>query len=185
MNKQKHFQPIDAADNISNIISEKNFKQDHNAKRFKAHIYTTERISLSYLNRNSKDLNGFLFSQGIYRTHISAEDLPQWYVNGLIYKTNGYISAKGTHHLIYKPCFMNHLYKDDLLFISYEKQIICNNTGWPEGYDESISGHMILLFIDAVKKYSDYDTSEIEYAIKNKRQWYFEHYPDSAENGIK
>lgn len=161
-----------------------NSNQACNIKRFKAHIYTTERISLSYLNRDSENSNGYLFSQGMYRTRILAENLPQWYVNGLIYKTNGYISAKGIHHLIYKPCFMNHLYKDDILFISYENQIICNNVGWPEGYDESISGNMIPLFIDAVKQYSDFDTKEIEDAIKNKKEWYFEHYPDSVENKI-
>lgn len=108
-------------------------------KRFKAHIYTKERISLSYLNRNTEEINGYLYSQGLYRTHILPEDLPEWYVDGFIYKTSGFISAKGVQHLIYKPCFMNHLFKDDILFISYEKPIISNiNSNWPEEYDESL-----------------------------------------------
>ena len=154
-------------------------------KRFKAHIYTKERISLSYLNRNTEDSNGYLFSQGIYRTHIIPEDLPEWYVEGFIYKTSGFISTKGVQHLIYKPCFMNHLFKDDILFISYEKPIISNiNSNWPEEYDESLYGQMILLFIAAVKKYSGYDTSEIEAAIAKKRKWFAEQYPDSLENAF-
>ena len=40
---------------------------------------------------------------------------------------------------------------------------------------------MILLFIAAVKKYSGYDTSEIEAAIAEKRKWFAEQYPDSPE----
>ena len=139
--------------------------------RFKAHIYTKERISLSYLNRNTEETNGYLYSQGIYRTHISPEDLPEWYVEGFVYKTSGFISAKGVQHLIYKPCFTNHLFKDDNLFISYEKPIISNiNSNWPEDYDESLNGQMILLFIAAVKVYSGYNTSEIKAAIAEKRK---------------
>ena len=80
---------------------------------------------------------------------------------------------------------MNHLFKDDILFISYEKPIISNiNSNWPEEYDESLYGQMILLFIAAVKKYSGYDTSEIEAAIAEKRKWFAEQYPDSLENAF-
>jgi len=47
------------------------------------------------------DPEGYLFSEGIYRTKILPADLPEWYVYGYLYRQHGYISAKGVKHLLY------------------------------------------------------------------------------------
>ena len=43
---------------------------------------------------------------------------------------------------------------------------------------------MIPRFMEAVKKYSNVDTTEIDQAIKDKWKWFEEHYPEEMKKGI-
>jgi len=151
-------------------------------KRINATCYTREKIAHLPL-RFVRDPDGYLFSNARYRTKILPSDLPEWFVPCYIYKSSGYLSAKGVKHLVYKPnySFTNHLHKDDLLFISYDKPLIPVLTEyghqWYDGQDHILYGSSIVSFLDAVQKYSGYDISEIQGAIQRKRQWYIEHNP--------
>ena len=88
--------------------------------------------------------------------------------------------------MVYKPRFMNHLYRDDCLYVSFadEPVIEMDKHGYYEGYDLVVSGHMILRYIEAAKKYSNYDISELETALKEKEKWYAEKYPEWYKDGI-
>lgn len=45
-----------------------------------------------------------------------------------MYKRRGFMSAKGVKYLFHKPNYVfNHLYKDDVLFISYDKEFLHEN----------------------------------------------------------
>lgn len=131
-----------------------------------------------------RDPDGFLFAGGRYRTKILPEDLPEWFIRGYLYKRYGYISAKGVKHLLYAPnyAFDNHLYKDDLLFISYDLKIepLQNKDGFPwyQGYKHIISGPLIAEFTEAAQKYSEYDVGEIRKELARKRAWYYERNPE-------
>ena len=122
--------------------------------------------------------DGYLYSGGKYPTKIKAEDLPEWFVHGYIYKSYGFISARGVKHLLYVPNYRveNHLFKYDSLFISYDKEIkpvkLDNGFEWYEGYDHVLDGPIISSFVDAVTRFSDYDTSEVQLLIKEKCDWY-------------
>ena len=126
------------------------------------------------------DTQGYLFSGGRYRTKILPEDLPEWFVYGYIYKRHGFISAKGLRHLLYVPnyTFKNHLHKYDTLFISYNAIIEpCrgeDNFSWYKGYDHAIGGPLIVEFVEAAGKYSNYDVRDIQQEIAKKRAWYEE-----------
>ena len=155
-------------------------------KRIKATRYMESKIMCDrneglYLKSNP---NGELFSQGRYPTKILPSDLPEWYVYGYMYKHHGYISAKGVRQLIYVPnyAFDNHLHKDDLLFISYDAEIVPYESErgfkWYKNYDEVLSGYLIVKFVEAAKKYSDYNTEDIEKEIERKREFYYERNPD-------
>ena len=50
--------------------------------------------------------------------------------------------------------------------------------------DERLYGFMIPRFMEAVKKYSNVDTTEIDQAIKDKWKWFEEHYPEEMKKGI-
>lgn len=123
--------------------------------------------------------DGFLYSGGKYPTKIKAEDLPEWFVHGYIYKSYGFISARGVKHLLYIPNYSveNHLFKYDNLFISYDKEIkpvkLENGFEWYTGYDHVLDGSIISPFIEAVAKYSDYDTTEIQIMLNHKRDYFY------------
>ena len=103
-----------------------------------------------------------------------------------MYKRHGFMSAKGVKYLFYKPNYVfNHLYKDDILFISYDKEItpVENDDGfkWYEGYDYCLSGLVILDFVDAAEKYSGLDVRDIREELAKKRAWYYETYKSGDE----
>ena len=131
--------------------------------------------------------DGTLFSGGIYPTKITAEDLPEWYVYGRYYKHWGYLSALGVKHLVYHPCkYSNHMFKDDCLYISYDKPIV-PNTDWDKsfdrytGFDEYIYGSALVHFLKAAEKYSGYDITEIKTQIEEKRLFFKSTYPEFYE----
>ena len=155
-------------------------------KRIRRHIYYVEQLKnvdgeLCYVTNP----DGSLFS-GVYKTKIFPEDLPEWYVEGYMYKRHGFMSAKGVKHLFYRPNYVfNHLYKDDTLFVSYDKEITPteNDDGfkWYEGYDYCLSGSVILDFVDAAEKYSRLDVSTIREELAKKKVWYYETYKSGDE----
>lgn len=146
-----------------------------------AHLYLSDKV----VWRDHKpvaieDENGYLFSQGRYRTKIQPDDLPELYVYGRFYKRWGYMSAKGVKYLCYRPNMVfNHMFKDDFLFISYNQPIISaeNDPLWYKGYDEYVFGGAILSMVKAIDRYSDCDTTEVKAAIEMKRKWFKETYP--------
>lgn len=69
-----------------------------------------------------------------------------------------------------------------MLFISYDKPIVPAETEgfkWHAGYAHLLDGPMIVDFVDAVGRYSGYDTSVIKYEIKRKTAWYIKNKPKS------
>lgn len=154
-------------------------------KRAKAPLYMHSPIGRRFQEDNP-DPERHLLAYGRYRTKIYPADLPEWYVGGYMYKRHGFMSAKGVKHLFYKPNYVfNHLYKDDILFISYDQEItpIQNDDGfqWYEGYDYCLSGNIILDFVDAAEKYSGLDVSGIREEIAKKRAWFYETYRSGDE----
>lgn len=162
-----------------------------NNSRIKAKLYTYTKIKCDKLNGlyYAQNNNDYLFSELRYPTKIKAEDLPEWYIEGNYYRNRGFLSSKGVKYLVYKPnYFSNHFHKDDFLYISYDKPIEKKEVerfGYKSydyvGYDYLISGFYIIDFIMAVKKWSNYDTDEIEKELIKKSEWFMSTYPDDPE----
>ena len=159
-------------------------------KRITAPFYTETKVGLKALFHNTRLPNGYLYSKGEYKTKITAEDLPEHYIYGWIFKALGYISVLGVKDIVYKPNYhINHLHRDDFLYISYDKPIVetKDKHGYDirEGYDALLYGHMILDFIRAVRKYQSYDIEPIADEVKKKEAFYRQKYPeDCARPGI-
>jgi hypothetical protein len=121
-----------------------------------------------------------LFSEGRYQTKIKPEDLPPWYVEGYCYHQHGYFSAKGVKDLLYHPShFTNHIFKDDHLYVSYDKPIssvMDRGIMDARDYDEVLHGWLIVRFIKMVDQYSDFDTTPIKRQINEKLAWYQENW---------
>ena len=90
-------------------------------------MYMIEKIRYDRVekrHRYVRDPEGYLFADGVYPTKVKPEDLPDWYVYGRYYKCFGYISAKDVKHMVYVPNkTFNHMFKDDMLYISYQEEI--------------------------------------------------------------
>ena len=167
------------------------------SKKINSNLYTFTKIKHS-----SKDglyyeelENNCLYANLRYPTKIKPEDLPEYFVKGRFYKNHGFISAKGIVDIVYKPnMWINHMFRDDTLYISYDKPIIeCEDEflgrAYKEykDYDYIIEGTYAVDFIAAVKEHSDFDTSKIEEAIIEKARYFINKFPEEYEsqNGEK
>lgn len=67
--------------------------------------------------------NEYLYSRGHYPTKIKKEDLPEDYIefrSRVIWYMTGYLKTSGIVDIGYKALKINHLFKDDYLYISYK-----------------------------------------------------------------
>lgn len=146
-------------------------------KRISSHFYTSRR--LGSWNENSAP---GLFAQGIYPTRLYPDDLPSHYVRISRYG-DIYLDTKNVRYIEYLPRYMfdDHLFKDDALYISYNKPITVRtvrNTNWFEDYDFLLWGWDMVRFICAVSANSDFDTLPIQKMLCDKFDWYTERNPD-------
>lgn len=120
------------------------------------------------------DENNYLFAKGIYKTKILEEDLPDYFVKTYYGYKEHYISTKNIKDMLYKPnYFTSHLYKDDFLYVSYDKPIVRDKkNSFYINYEILIYGSSIVDFIEAVKMNDTYEVGNIEEELHRKREWY-------------
>ena len=156
-------------------------------KRINALFYSSEKLGLLNYRYPPKTLeNDYLYSQGKFPTKITAYDLPEYYKYIYMYRNYVYLKTTGVKYMIYKPNYFvdNHLFKDDFLYVSFDREIVPYTDGrWEHytGYDVLLYGRSICKFLDYAEQYSNYDTSEIRKEIEKKIIWYMEHNPDHPE----
>lgn len=130
----------------------------NNKKRYKCELYTSE----NYSGINVVGSGPYLFSNFHYKTKITKEDLPEWYVFGRYYKRFGYLSAKGVKYVKYHPnMWTNHYLRDDYLEITYSNNKVFE-----------ISGNRIIKMIKAIEKYNNIDLINIKRKINFKSYYY-------------
>lgn len=170
------------------------------AKKLYGMLYTRENIAgiCSPRNRSTAPISYYYNLTGRI-IQIDDKEFPEWYLPVYIYHTHGWIRAKGVKYLIYSPNYLvNHLYKDDFLYISYDKPIVVDeryykshgcevpdpkeNPGrqlWYTGYNLLLYGPDIVSFAKAVKKYSCVEgIDEILERMDDKVEWFRETYPE-------
>ena len=151
-------------------------------KQITANLYTVKKSNLDWFVVDRSLTNGCLFADGESKTNLTKADLPEWFVEGILYKTIGYISAKGVKDLRYQPGVGVRLYSEDILYVSFSKQIrkyACHEHY--DDYDYFVYGDMIPRYLEAVRKYSpDIDLSSIEKDMAEKEKWFNEGCPKDA-----
>lgn len=158
-----------------------------NKKRINSKLYS----AVKYVYENHKYVyvtskEGYLFSNLIYPTKITKEDLPPSFIELYAYRRYCWIDSAGVTDMVYVPnlFFNNHLYKDDFLYIKYGGQLDRSKKNkYFDDADERIYGRGIELFVEAAKKYSNYDASKIEKQLRDKKIWYVKHNPTHPELG--
>lgn len=129
--------------------------------------------------RITNEKNKFLYSKGFYPTKIKEEDLSKDYIkirSRTIWYMTGFVKTSGVKDLYYTYLKENHLFKDDYLYISYDKKIekIKGKYGNDEvrNFDFFICGGDIIKVLFAIEKNSDIDTTKIRNKIKEKFEWW-------------
>lgn len=93
-------------------------------KKIKVPFYTIEEASVQSCFHDTKLPNGWLYAKGKNETKMTAENLPEHYISMTVYKGQGYIPVKRIKDIVCYPNYhINHMHKDDILYISYDKPI--------------------------------------------------------------
>ena len=149
-------------------------------KKIMSNWYTRGRLDRKTWKLEDQE-NEFLYSEGKYITKIKEIDLPKDYIkirNRTIWYLTGYLRTSGVKDLYYTYIKENHLFKDDYLYISYDKKIegIKGKYSNDEvrNFDFFICGGDIIKVLYAIEKNSDIDTTEIRNKIKEKFEWWKE-----------
>ncbi len=153
-------------------------------KRIVAKLYTQGKFGRRLRETLDTD-NPCLCSRGRYPTKITADDLPEDYVeihSRAIWHMTGYVKTAGIADLAYTWARGNHLFKDDYLYISYKEKLQSEVDRW--GYkdyvncDLCICGNDIPDLVLAAEKYSGVDTSAVRAEIEKKRVWLRDNEPE-------
>lgn len=145
--------------------------------RINSYIYTCGKFGKGYREiLDTKNPN--LYSHGRYPTKITADDLPEDYLkirSRATWYMDGYIKTSGVKDIKYSWIKENHLFKDDYIYLSYDKPIktVLTEYGFKDyaDYDLCICGNDIPQIVLWVEKYSGIDTTEVRSGIEAKRVW--------------
>ena len=122
----------------------------------------------------------YLYSNFIYKTKITKEDLPEWFVYGRYHKRFGYLSSKNIIKIKYKPnMWINHYLRDDNLILKYDDSLEI----WVDGFD-------IINMINAIEKYNNIDLTYLKHKINYKAEFYNRYHKEDCwfepvENAFK
>lgn len=153
-------------------------------KKLNANVYTRGRFGKGFREILDTD-NEFLYSNGRYPTKIRKEDLTEDYIefhSRVIWYMIGYIKTSRVVDVRYKALKLNHLFKDDYLYISY-KEKLREEANWLGindyvNYDVCVCGNSIIPILLSVEKFSNVDTSQVREQIIDKFNWWKEKYKD-------
>lgn len=153
-------------------------------KRITANLYTRGKFG-NRLRETLDTKNPFLYSLGRYPTKITAEDLPENYVefqSRAIWYMTGYLKTSDIFDIGYTWIKENHLFKDDYIYISYKEKLRIETNKWGfkdyTNYDVCICGNSIIDIVLATEKYSNCDTSFVRSEIEKKRIWLRDNEPE-------
>ena len=156
--------------------------------RINSYIYTYGKFGKGFREILDTE-NKFLYSHGRYPTKIVAEDLPEDYIKihgRTLWYMTGFLKTSEIVDIQYKMAKLNHLFKDDYIYISYKEKLKkeTDQYGYDHytNYDACFCGPDILDIAHAVEKYSHLDISHIRKGMKEKVRWLKKNEPDFYES---
>lgn len=160
------------------------------AKRIASELYTCGKFGKRW--RETLDTsNPFLYSKGRYPTKIRPEDLPEDYIkirSRSIWYMTGFLKTSGIIDIGYRWAKVNHLFKDDYVYISYGEKLRAETNEWGftdyVNYDICICGNDIIDIVLAAERYSNYDTSHVRAEIEKKRIWLRDNEPEEYARAV-
>ena len=149
-------------------------------KKINAYFYTEGKFGKRIGETIDND-NEYLYSLGYYPTKIKREDLPGYYIkyrSRVNWYMTGYLKTSGIVDIDYEALHINHLFKDDYLYISYKEKLRKEKNSWGHenfiNYDTCVCGNDIVPIVLAIKDNSNLDISTVKQKIQDKVNWYRE-----------
>jgi len=146
-------------------------------KRIKAICYTKGHFGKGFREIVDTD-NEYLYSMGTYPTKLKKEDLPEDYIefkSRVIWYMTGYLKTAGVVDIGYQARKINHLFKDDYLYISYKEKLKTKETEWGTmdyiNYDIAVCGNSIIPILLYIEKYSNFNIDKVKEQIYGKIRW--------------
>ena len=100
----------------------------------------------------------------------------------VIHYMDGYVRTCGITDMKYTWVKLNHLFKDDYIYISYHGKLSEKISEWGYvsvgDYDVCVCGNDIVDIVVAAEKYSGFDTAEVRAEIEKKSVWLRDHEPE-------
>lgn len=153
-------------------------------KKINANVYTKGKFGKRPRKIIDTD-NEYLYSNGRYPTKIKKEDLPEDYIefkSRVIWYMTGYLKTSNVIDVKYMATKLNHLFKDDYLYISYKQKLKMeeNSFGFNDytNYDVCICGSSIIPILLSIQKHSKINIDEVKNQINDKVEWYRKKYKD-------
>lgn len=152
----------------------------------KSNLYTLGKFGKSLRETLDTDT---LYDRGKIKAKVSPDELSPdeycrihcrdiWYMDGFIRTTN-------IRHVAYQPSHLNHLFKDDTLYVSYERPIRPQTDGaftTYNGADFHISGHDIVTVANHIEQHGipdvQHELQRVKTEIRQKVEWFRTNHPD-------
>lgn len=159
-------------------------------KRIVADFYTRGKFG-HQIRQVLDQENPCLYSYGRYPTKITEEDLPEDYIrirSRSIWYMTGFLKTSGIVDMAYTWLKVNHLFKDDYIYISYKEPLCKERSPWGGvdvvNYDVCVCGNDIVAIVLAAEKYSHFDTSAVRAEIERKRVWLCDNEPGYYSHAV-
>jgi hydroxymethylpyrimidine pyrophosphatase-like HAD family hydrolase len=99
---------------------------------------------------------------------------------------NGFIKTSTIRHIAYEPSHLNHILKDDALYISYERSIKKeedkSGLSLYKDYDFILSGSDIIRVLNSIDTYGTQNIKpelhKVKAGVNKKIEWFKENYPE-------
>ena len=150
------------------------------AKRLNSFLYTHGKFGKGYREKEDQGCE-YLYSKGKYKTKIKKEDLTEDYLEirgRTLWYMTGYLKMSGIQDMRYQLMKNNHLFKDDYIYISYDRMIESEVSQYGfedfKNFDACICGNDIIPVVLAAEMHSNFDTALIRKQIGEKLSWYRE-----------
>lgn len=102
-----------------------------------------------------------------------------------IWYMDGFLKTSTIKHIVYKPSFLNHILKDDTLYISYDRSIkeeTDKNLTFYKDYDFILSGSDIVRVLNSLDEYGTQnikpEVQKAKQAVNKKVDWFRQNYPE-------
>lgn len=156
-------------------------------KTLKSNLYTYGKFGKALRETIDTD-SGTLYDRGRIKTDLGESDLTPDFCrihNRDIWYMTGFIRTANIRHVAYLPSHLNHLFKDDYLYVSYDRPIReqdNNGVTTVTGAEYRVCGNDVVTLTKHIERFGIADVKpeiqKVKSLIKQKVEWFRQNHPE-------